>query len=65
MQLIDLRKKAQKTLAEVAADLGTTPSTINRHERGITPMSTFHRAAYGLYYKVKADSIEQPERQAA
>ncbi len=65
MQLIELRKKAKKSLAEVAADLGTTPSTINRHERGITPMSAFHRATYGLYYRVKPDTIEQPVKVAA
>ena len=62
MQLIELRKTAKKSLAVVAADIGTTPSTINRHERGITPISAFHRKVYATYYRVKPDSIEQPER---
>lgn len=65
MQLIDLRKAAGKSLAVVAADMGTTPSTINRHERGITPISAFHRTAYATYYGVEARSIEQPDGVAA
>jgi transcriptional regulator with XRE-family HTH domain len=62
MQLVDLRRAARKSLADVAEDLGTTPSTVNRHERGLTPMSGYHRTTYGLYFGVKADSIEQPAR---
>jgi transcriptional regulator with XRE-family HTH domain len=62
VQLKELRTAAKKSLAVVAKDIGTTPSTINRHERGITPISAFHRAAYATYYGVKAESIEQPER---
>lgn len=62
MELIELRKQTGKNQKEVARDLGTSVSTINRHEHGKTPLSDFHRTTYGVYYGVKPESIEQPER---
>jgi transcriptional regulator with XRE-family HTH domain len=64
-QLRELRNSAGKNQKEVARDLGTSVSTINRHEHGKTPLSDFHRRAYASYYGVSAGSIEQPERVAA
>ena len=61
MQLVNLRKRAGLSLAKVAADLGTTPSTVNRHERGLTPLSGFHRHTYAIYYGVDSKKIQQPK----
>jgi len=59
-QLRELRNRAGKNQKEVARDLNTSVSTINRHEHGKTPLSDFHRTTYGVYYGVKPESIEQP-----
>lgn len=60
--LHELRELAGKTQAEVAADLRTSLSTLNRHEQGKVTLSGHHRLAYATYYGVDPDSIEQPER---
>ena len=64
-QLRELRNRAGKNQKEVARDLNTSVSTINRHEHGKTPLSDFHRAHYATYYGVTPESIEQPERDEA
>ena len=58
--LKDIREQAGKNQKQVARDLNTSVSTINRHEHGKTPLSDFHRTTYGVYYGVKPESIEQP-----
>jgi len=62
MGLRELRNRAGKNQKAVARDLGTSVSTINRHEHGKTPLSDFHRTTYGVYYGVKPESIEQPSK---
>jgi transcriptional regulator with XRE-family HTH domain len=64
MELSELRKQTGKSQTEVARDLGTSVSTIIRHEGGKTTLSDFHRIAYATYYGVSAESIEQPGRDA-
>ena len=60
--LNELRERQGKTQAEVASDLETSLSTLNRHEQGKIRLSKHHRLAYGCYYGVDPDSIEQPSR---
>jgi transcriptional regulator with XRE-family HTH domain len=64
MLLSELRKQTGKSQTEVARDLGTSVSTIIRHEGGKTALNDFHRTTYGIYYGVSAESIEQPGRDA-
>jgi len=68
MQLSELRKRSGKTQLQAARDLGTSVSTLNRHEHGKTPLSNYHRTTYGVYYGVDPSAIKQPvqrERSAA
>lgn len=58
--LKQIRELTGKTQEEVAADLGISVSTVNRHEQGKTPLTRMLVLAYAAYYGVDPDSIEQP-----
>jgi transcriptional regulator with XRE-family HTH domain len=58
--LNDIRESANKSQRDVSRDLSMSLSTINRHERGKTPLNDLHRLGYAAYYGVAPDEIEQP-----
>ena len=61
MLLTDLRRSANLTPQEAAAALGISPSTLYRHERGLTQLNPLLLRGYGSFYGVEWCQIEQPK----
>jgi len=59
MLLADLRKNANLTPQQAARQLGISPSTLYRHERGLSQLTPLVLRGYGCFYGVDWTLIEQ------
>jgi DNA-binding XRE family transcriptional regulator len=62
VELARLRGLAGLSQAQVALQMGMALSTMNRHEKGMTPLTGIYRRAYAAFYGVEPERIIQTPR---
>jgi transcriptional regulator with XRE-family HTH domain len=58
-RLEELRKRAGKSRAQVAADIDMSERHLLRLEHGVTPLRRMHALAFARYYDVPVDDIDE------